>query len=191
MKRAIPLRAAAALLTALALLCGVFAMPAAAAPQTIDTAGFADETLRLVNAERAAKGLAALGALDPLSAAAQKRAEEVSVKFSHTRPSFRGCFTVLADYGLVSTRAGENIASGYRSPAEAVNGWMKSSGHRANILGDFDKLGVGVCVRNGTAYWVQLFIREGTPKKPAPIWKKWPPAVQWLLRVVFFGWIWM
>jgi len=185
MKRAVSLLAAAALL------CGVFAMPAAAAPKTIDATGFADEILRLVNAERAAKGLAALGTLGSLSAAAQKRAEESSVKYSHTRPGGRHCFTVLDDYGVASAHRGENLVAGRDSPASAMDAWMKSSGHRGNILGDFDKLGVGVYVKNGRVYWSQIFIREGAPKRPVPFWKKLPPVVQWILRVVFFGWIWM
>ena len=190
MKRTISLRAVAACLAAAALLCGVFAMPAAAAPKAIDTAGFAAEVLRLVNAERAAKGLTALGSTGALNAAAQKRAAELAVRFSHTRPGGRKCFTVLDDYGVVSVHRGENIAMGYTSPADAVNGWMNSSGHRGNILGDFSHLGVGIHVKNGRVYWEQLFIREGTPKK-LPFWKKLPPIVQWILRVVFFGWIWM
>ena len=180
------------LLAAAALLCGAFAMPAAAAPaREIDTSGFAAEMLALVNAEREKEGLAHLGSLDSLTAAAQKRAEEIAVWFDHTRPGGRGCFTVLDDYGVVSTSKGENIAAGYNSPADAVDGWMKSSGHRQNILGDFHRMGVGVYVKKGTVYWVQLFIREGASAKPAPAWKNWPPVVQELARVVLFGWIWM
>ena len=177
------------LLAIAVLLCGVAALPAAAAPKTVDVTGFADEMLRLVNDERAKAGLAALGSASALSAAAQKRAEEITVRFDHKRPDGRGCFTALDDYGVSASHRGENIALGYNAPAEAVAGWMNSSGHRKNILGDFDMLGVGVAVKNGRVYWVQLFIREGA--KAPPAWKRWPPAVQLFARVVLFGWIWM
>ncbi|HCF82769.1 MAG TPA: serine protease, partial [Ruminococcaceae bacterium] len=54
---------------------------------------------------------------------------------------------------------GENIAYGYRTPAEVVEGWLNSPGHRANILtGSFTHIGVGYN-ENGN-YWVQLFITE-------------------------------
>ena len=40
-----------------------------------------------------------------------------------------------------------------------MNGWMNSSGHRANILkGSFKEIGIGAYYQNGTYYWVQLFI---------------------------------
>jgi len=177
------------LLAIAVLLCGVAALPAAAAPKTVDVTGFADEMLRLVNDERAKAGLAALGTTSAMNAAAQKRAEEITLRFGHTRPGGRDSFTVFSDYGIDAVSRGENLASGYNAPADAMKGWMKSSGHRQNILGDFNKMGVGVTVKNGTVYWVQLFIREGARKAPA--WKSWPPLVQLLARVVLFGWIWM
>jgi uncharacterized protein YkwD len=175
------------LLAAAALLCGQFVLPAVAGPA--DTAGCAGEMLRLVTAGRARAGLAALGGTDALGAAAQKRAEEIAVRFGHTRPGGRDSFTVFGDYGIEAVHRGENLASGYDAPADAMDGWMKSSGHRQNILGDFDKMGVGVTAKNGKVYWVQLFIREGAGKAPA--WKSWPPAAQVFARVVLFGWIWM
>ena len=181
-----------ALLAAAALLCGAFSLFAAAAPiQAADTEGFAAEILQLVNAEREKAGLAALGSLEPLSAAAQKRAEEIADKFSHTRPGGRDCFTVMDDYGVAATSRGENIAAGQVTPAEAMDSWMNSSGHRKNILGDFHRMGVGVYVKNGTVYWAQLFIREDLSNKPAPAWKSWPPPLQLFARAVLFGWIWM
>ena len=55
--------------------------------------------------------------------------------------------------------AGENIAWGQRSPEEVMNGWMNSSGHRANILNpNFKNIGVAYYVgSNGRTYWTQLF----------------------------------
>ena len=176
------------LLAILTLLAGVFALPAAAAT---DTTGYAAEVLRLVNAERKKAGLAQLGAgSSSLNAAARKRAEEIAVKFDHKRPDGSGCFTVLGEYGVASVASGENIAAGYGTPAAVVDGWMKSPGHQANILGDYETLGVGVYEKNGTLYWAQLFIRGGNAAK-APGWKAWPGWLQWLMRVLFFGWFWM
>jgi uncharacterized protein YkwD len=53
----------------------------------------------------------------------------------------------------------ENIASGQRTLAEAVQSWMNSPGHRANILNPrYTRTGVSVQIaRDGTAYWCQQF----------------------------------
>jgi uncharacterized protein YkwD len=57
------------------------------------------------------------------------------------------------------TSMAENIAAGYSTPAAAMNGWMNSSGHRANILSTGQReIGVGY-FRGGSygSYWVQDF----------------------------------
>ena len=63
------------------------------------------------------------------------------------------------------SRYGENIAAGYRTPGEVVDGWHKSVGHCRNLMGDFAHLGVGYAEVEGSRwgrYWVQLF---GTPAR--------------------------
>ena len=124
---------------------------------------FADEVLRLVNEERAQGGLPALGIDSKLTAAAQVRAEELEKKFAHERPDGSSCFTVLKEIGVPYKTAGENLYMGTGSsvdtPQKAVQGWMNSPGHRANILKDsFTTLGVGYIKINNTVYWSQMFI---------------------------------
>ncbi len=111
--------------------------------------------LELVNEERAAEGLAPLSYRSDLQPYADIRAEEIIKSFSHTRPNGTSCFTVLTDAGVHYRGLGENIAYGYRTPEDVVEGWMNSSGHRANILGDFNGLVVGF----NDYHWVQLFIK--------------------------------
>jgi uncharacterized protein YkwD len=55
--------------------------------------------------------------------------------------------------------AAENIAWGYRSGADVVNAWMKSAGHRANLLNcATTTVGVGaVYATNGNPYYTQDF----------------------------------
>lgn len=122
---------------------------------------FRMRVLELVNKERAANGLAKLTTDDKLTQAAQKRAEELVTLVSHSRPDGSSCFTALDEFGVSYMSAGENIAAGYYTPEDVVNGWMSSEGHRANILsGSFTKLGVGVVFTdNGYGvYWSQMFI---------------------------------
>lgn len=120
---------------------------------------YVNEVVRLVNQHRASYGLSALSASDAaLMKAADKRAEEQATLFSHTRPNGSTWSTVLGEYGVSYRNAGENVAYGQSTPAEVVNAWMNSEGHRANILNaDFSNIGVGVHYQNGTYYWAQLF----------------------------------
>jgi len=56
---------------------------------------------------------------------------------------------------------GENVAMGQRSAAEVVSAWMKSPGHRANILNPrYTELGIGYALdAAGRPYYAQLFAR--------------------------------
>ncbi len=122
------------------------------------TSSYANEVLKLVNAERAKAGLSAFTTNSSLTAAANKRAVEIKTSFSHTRPNGSGFQTVLGEYNVSYRAAGENIAYGQKTPQAVVTGWMNSPGHRANILNaNFNKLGVGVYQSNGTIYWTQEF----------------------------------
>jgi len=153
-----------AILAALVLLSGVFAVPAGAA-----VTGYAAEVARLTNLERANNGRTALATTHgKLSAAAQKRAEEIALKYDppHFRPDGSTWSTVLGEYGISYRAAGENIAMGQKTPAAVVAAWMNSPGHRSNILGlevNYNYIGVGVCEKaDGTVCWVQLFLNDGT-----------------------------
>ena len=58
-----------------------------------------------------------------------------------------------------SKPSAENIAWGYRSGSDVVNAWMKSPGHRTNMLNCASKtVGVGaVYAANGNPYFTQDF----------------------------------
>ena len=124
--------------------------------ETPDTS-LAGQVLSLVNSERAKYGLSPLTYDSTLQGAADIRAVEIKSLFSHTRPNGLSCFTILDEVGYSYRKAGENIAYGQRSAKEVMDAWMNSEGHRANILGDYDYIGIGVYESGGTIYWSQLF----------------------------------
>ena len=139
-----------------------FAMPAfAGAPASANITAEEWEVLRLVNHERFLDGLEPLTAFKTLQGAADIRAEELTRLTEHERPNGEECFTVLGEVGLKFSRAGENIAAGYRTPMDVVSAWMNSPGHRANILTpEFMHIGIGFETRSNDmygTYWVQLF----------------------------------
>ena len=124
----------------------------------VDPIAMASEVLRLTNIERAKEGVQPLKYNKALQDAAMLRAKEISVKFSHTRPNGTDSSTAGIDVGA-SVISGENIAMGYGSPEDVVEGWMNSSGHRAALLKpDFSYMGVGFYESaNGMYYWTQEF----------------------------------
>lgn len=120
---------------------------------------YIEDVIRLTNEERAKKGLGKLTGNSRLTTAAQKRAAETAQKLSHTRPNGQSWSTVLKECNVKYTVAGENIAYNYYTAAEAMEGWMDSQGHKANILNaKYKNIGVGLYEKDGVKYCVQLFI---------------------------------
>ena len=123
---------------------------------------FQNEVVRLVNVERAKNGLAALSSDSLLMKTATVKSQDMAKNnyFSHTSPTYGSPFDLMKQYGVSYRAAGENIAMGQTSPAQVMNGWMNSAGHRANILNSsFTKIGVGVAQNSaGQYYWTQHFI---------------------------------
>lgn len=118
------------------------------------------EVARLVNLERQKAGLAPLTLSEELSRVARIKSQDMADKnyFSHTSPTYGDPFQMMRSFGIKFGYAGENIAKGYRGAESVMNGWMNSSGHRANILNaNFKKIGVGYVEARGTTYWTQLF----------------------------------
>lgn len=122
-----------------------------------------NEVIRLVNSERAKNGLPALKANWQVSRVARYKSQDMIDRnyFSHTSPTYGSPFRMLESFGISFTAAGENIAMGQRTPAEVMNAWMNSPGHRNNILSSsFTEIGVGLAKSiNGRYYWTQMFIK--------------------------------
>ncbi|MEU6355150.1 CAP domain-containing protein [Streptomyces sp. NPDC047072] len=121
----------------------------------------ADEVVDLTNRERARAGLRPLAVDAHLTSAAQAYSTDMAVRafYSHTSPEGTQPWDRAAAAGSSRRTIGENIACGQRTPAEVVEGWMNSPGHRANILKpDFTHIGIGFA-GGGPAgtYWTQLF----------------------------------
>jgi len=127
--------------------------------QNSSVLAYESEVIRLINEIRQENGLKPLTANWELSRVARYKSQDMKDKgyFSHTSPTYGSPFQMIKAFGLSYRTAGENIAMGYRTPQAVVDGWMNSSGHRANILNAaYTQIGVGY-VEQGR-YWTQLFI---------------------------------
>ena len=120
---------------------------------------YEQEVVDLVNQIRKNHGLNPLTVNWQLSRVARYKSQDMLDKkyFSHTSPTYGSPFDMIKAFNISYRTAGENIAMGYTTPSAVVNGWMNSTGHRANILNaNFTQIGVGY-VANGH-YWTQMFI---------------------------------
>jgi uncharacterized protein YkwD len=126
-------------------------------------ADLAAQALALVNAHRAELGAPALVASPTLSAAAEWKARHMAAYgyLSHddpAPPAARSAGERIAACGYPGEGWGENIASGYATPAAAVAGWLTSGAHRANLEdATFTATGVGAAAGASGTYWVQVF----------------------------------
>ncbi|MDR1628885.1 MAG: CAP domain-containing protein [Oscillospiraceae bacterium] len=113
----------------------------------------------LTNNYRRANGLSDLKENTKLSQVARTKSQDMLEKgyFAHESPTYGTPFAMMKQFGITYRSAGENIAKGYQTPEEVVNGWWNSPGHRQNMLNaSFTEIGVGY-VANGR-YWTQMFI---------------------------------
>jgi uncharacterized protein YkwD len=111
------------------------------------------EMLELHNAVRRANGLSELVLSPTLSRVAAWKSEDSSASgpgFGHTDSLGRSIDQRAADCGW-GDRAAENIAHGYPSVQATFDAWMKSPGHRQNILMSYYvSIGIGRTGNNWT-----------------------------------------
>jgi hypothetical protein len=153
-----PLRRILALLAALTVMLTGLAVPAAHASAE-------GSFVAKINAERAAQGLAPVEVYWDLVDDARAHSKEMlAADDLYHNPNLS---SVCSNWiGL-----GENVGVG--PSADAIhNAFMRSSGHRANILGDYNYVGVGVAQGDGEL-WVTVVFMKGpaglvTPVEPEP-----------------------
>lgn len=124
---------------------------------------FEVQVLALTNAEREKRGLRPLKFHPALMNSARWMAEDMAIKgyFDHRDSLGRGVGARAEAFGYDFRMVGQNIAAGHRTAEEVVESWMKSPGHRENILRpEFRDIGVAYLPAQGSTYrryWVQDF----------------------------------
>ncbi|MFQ3629623.1 MAG: CAP domain-containing protein, partial [Cyanobacteriota bacterium] len=107
---------------------------------------FALKVLKLTNEYRRSFGLAPLRLNPVLSAIAQSHSQDMAQNdfFDHRGSNGSTVFDRFLQGGYAYHSGGENIAAGFDTPKSVVNAWIKSPGHRANLLTPFfQEMGVG------------------------------------------------
>jgi uncharacterized protein YkwD len=133
------------------------APPTSAAADKATTAE--DAVIELTNQARATAGCAPLRFDARLRTAARRHSTDMGLNdyFSHTSQDGDTFADRIEAAGYPHPGA-ENIARGYQTPAEVMDGWMNSPGHRANILNcGLRTIGVGAYYGVGGPWWTQDF----------------------------------
>lgn len=119
------------------------------------------QLLKAHNDARAAMNVAPLNLCNCLNDAAYKHAAWMASrrKLSHIGVRFSSSSYRIKEEGYLASHTGENIAFGYKTVEEVMNGWLKSNGHRNNILSNhYQECGFGM-VDN---YWCAVFATPST-----------------------------
>ena len=163
---------------------GVLA-PEPAQAATLD--GVEQDLVARINAFRAARSLPTLAVSDTLTSAAKWMSGDMGSRnyFAHTSLDGRSPTQRMADagYPAFSTWTGEDLAAGYTTTADVLNGWINSPAHYAVLVNaQYHAIGVGRGYATGSTYgwyWTADFggiidggraapvARAATP--PAPI----------------------
>lgn len=103
------------------------------------------DLLNATNAFRAQNGLGPLSLNGQLNTSAQNKAQHMVTHnyWAHDAPDGTSPWYFFDQAGYNYTRAGENLAYGFNTSQDTVNGWIGSPGHRANMLGDYYDVGFG------------------------------------------------
>ncbi len=148
-------RVAVVLMTALVALGVSSCAPPASSTPGASAPGDVSAIVQAMNQDRAAAGLGSLGYNDQLAASGANWASSIAAGGSLVhqnlsailaQPSYSGYHTI-----------GENLLVGPdgMSAGAMESAWMNSPGHRANILGAFSTVGVGIA-HSGGRIWVAV-----------------------------------
>ncbi|MBD8868759.1 CAP domain-containing protein [Nocardioides donggukensis] len=147
------IRLAVAAASALLVVVSGLGQPALAGPAQ----RYAKTAIHKTNVERTDRNLTRLRGGECLQRFARRQARRMA---RQERMFHQDLGPIMRRCGL--RRAGENVAAGYPGGKAVVRGWMRSDGHRANILEPRFRV-IGLAARkgdNGVWYAAQVFGRH-------------------------------
>jgi uncharacterized protein YkwD len=117
-----------------------------------------EEVFMLLNEHRMANGESALAYDTELESAIQGHCVHMSQHSFFAHEAEEAVVANPSDRARLcgTSASGENIAEGYRGPADVMEGWINSSGHNRNMLNsNYTRVGIGYAADG--RHWGQLF----------------------------------
>ncbi|MBI4089613.1 MAG: hypothetical protein HY424_02800 [Candidatus Levybacteria bacterium] len=122
-----------------------------------------EELLILTNKERQDNGVSSLSLNEKLTLAAAKKADDMFEYdyWAHNSPTGKTPWVFINSEGYEYVYAGENLARGFSSAEDAINAWMASPDHRANMLSaNYQDVGFAVKVGELNGEETVLIVEE-------------------------------
>lgn len=118
------------------------------------------ELLDLINTYRVDNNLNALQIIEHISYKSGEHNDYMIATNTVNHNGFTERKTNLQQV-LGAYRVGENVAFGFSSPQAAMNAWIASAGHKANLEGDYTHYGISIRIDNdGRKYYTNMFIKK-------------------------------
>jgi uncharacterized protein YkwD len=118
-------------------------------------------TVTLINDYRESKGLNRLEVINHISYKSQEHniymIDNNVVNHDYFESRSENIIEVLG-----AVRVGENIAYNFVNAESAINAWLNSPGHKANIEGDYTHIGISVTTNptTGRKYYTNMFMKR-------------------------------
>lgn len=113
-------------------------------PEDIDI----EKLWALTNAERTKAGSPTVTLSQPLNSSSKLKCDDMVTRdyFEHNTPEGKEPWVFIEQSNIDYDTAGENLANGFDSAESVVVGWMKSPGHKRNLLDPtYSEVGFNVC----------------------------------------------
>jgi uncharacterized protein YkwD len=148
----------------------------AAVPRSVDstpTSALTSQAVTQINAIRASArycggisfaATSALAGSAKLESAAVQHVQHMKSTdtLSHTGSANSSIGQRVSDAGYVWSTVGENIASGYETLADVLQGWVESPGHCANLMSpNFSDVGIAQSAGGADSYWALTLAKPG------------------------------
>ncbi len=132
------------------------------ATEKLEALAIEEEIFQLVNTHRVSIGKAPLAINTLATELAEEHTHYMIAQNDISHDYFDERSDRLFDEEKAS-RTGENVAYGQQSAKDVMEAWINSSGHRANIEGDFTHIGISAIKNNsGVYYFTQIFLKKTT-----------------------------
>jgi len=126
----------------------------------VSYSSFELNVLDLVNDYRIENGLKELDILDDGSRQAEEHNNHMIEEDEVCHDGFPNRYSALVN-SVKAKAVSENVAYGYRTAEAVVNAWIKSEGHRENMLGNHTHFGISITENSeGKFYFTNIFVRK-------------------------------
>ena len=118
------------------------------------------ELMNIINDYRVSKGLNSLSKVDYMSAKSEEHDNYMISKGGISHDYFQDRYEALVK-NLGAVNVSENLAYNYSTPQGVFNAWLNSTGHKANIEGDFTHFGIAIRTNSeGKKFYTNLFMKK-------------------------------